>query len=297
MSRDPNITPAQALFIDNPGLREEAKNTPSLPLLTSELRTATIDGQLYYVAEGDLLLDAEELSAYALKRDKPERAHLLGDGFLIEEPRRLVGILENGQFLRWPEGTVLTYCVPRENFGTADKEYNAIVENMVKATQDWMATCNVKFEHRKELDEKGATRTGLKFTVKLVDANGAFYAAAFFPNSPPARHVVNIDPSYFGGHTYDRVGILRHELGHVLGFRHEHILSGAPPECPKEPLTNTKQLIDRYDPKSVMHYFCGGVGSRELKITELDIAGAQKLYGPPVTSISSRPRRNTPAPA
>ncbi len=52
MSRDPNITPAQALFIDNPGLREEAKNTPSLPLLTSELRTATIDGQLYYVAEG-----------------------------------------------------------------------------------------------------------------------------------------------------------------------------------------------------------------------------------------------------
>lgn len=296
MSRDPNITHAQALFIDNPGLREEANRTPSLTVLTTGLRTVTLDGQLYYVAEGDLLLDAEELAVYALKRDKPDRALDLGEGFVVTEPRRLIGILEGGQFLRWPEGTVLTYCVPRENFGEGEKEYAAIVENMHKATQDWMSTCNIKFEHKQELDAKGSNRAGLKFTVKLVDANGAFYAAAFFPNSPPARHVVNIDPSYFGGHTYDRVGILRHELGHVLGFRHEHIVSGAPPECPKEPLTNTKSLIDRYDPKSVMHYFCGGVGSRDLKITELDVTGAQKLYGPPASSNTPRPRRNTPAP-
>jgi hypothetical protein len=30
-----------------------------------------------------------------------------------------------------------------------------------------------------------------------------------------------------------------------------------------------------------MHYFCGGVGSTELAITELDKAGSQKVYGPP----------------
>jgi hypothetical protein len=300
MSRDPNQTFAQALFFDNPSLRDEARSTPSLPLLTSELRSVTLDGTTYYVAEGDLLLDADELAVYALKRDKPERALDLGEGFILDEPRRLIGILENGQFLRWPDGTVLTYCVPRENFSSgADKEYAAIVENMRLATQDWMSTCNIRFEHKKEADEKGASRSGLKFTVKLVDANGAFYAAAFFPNSPPARHHVNIDLSYFGNHSYDRVGILRHELGHVLGFRHEHIVSGAPAECPKEPLTGTKSLIDKYDPKSVMHYFCGGVGSRDLKITQLDVAGSQKLYGPPTSAPSAttpRARRNTPVP-
>jgi hypothetical protein len=34
-----------------------------------------------------------------------------------------------------------------------------------------------------------------------------------------------------------------------------------------------------------MHYFCGGVGSRDLKITDLDRQGAQKLYGPPLSSL------------
>jgi hypothetical protein len=34
-----------------------------------------------------------------------------------------------------------------------------------------------------------------------------------------------------------------------------------------------------------MHYFCGGVGSRDLAITDVDRAGSQKVYGPPFTSF------------
>jgi hypothetical protein len=34
-----------------------------------------------------------------------------------------------------------------------------------------------------------------------------------------------------------------------------------------------------------MHYFCGGVGSRELAITELDQQGAQRLYGLALSSF------------
>jgi hypothetical protein len=66
----------------------------------------------------------------------------------------------------------------------------------------------------------------------------------------------------------------------VIGFRHEQIRSGAPPVCSKENLDGTIDLT-KYDPRSVMHYFCGQVGSRELKITPLDVEGAQKVYGPP----------------
>jgi hypothetical protein len=31
-----------------------------------------------------------------------------------------------------------------------------------------------------------------------------------------------------------------------------------------------------------MHYYCGGVGSAELGLSELDKLGAQKFYGPPL---------------
>jgi hypothetical protein len=50
--------------------------------------------------------------------------------------------------------------------------------------------------------------------------------------------------------------------------------------CPGEPLFGTTPLTD-YDPQSVMHYFCGGVGSDQLAITDVDRAGAVRLYGSP----------------
>jgi hypothetical protein len=31
-----------------------------------------------------------------------------------------------------------------------------------------------------------------------------------------------------------------------------------------------------------MHYFCGGVGTRALDLTQKDIDGAVSMYGPPL---------------
>jgi hypothetical protein len=95
-----------------------------------------------------------------------------------------------------------------------------------------------------------------------------------------------IDPSFFVPTLpFDRVGVLRHELGHVLGFRHEHIRSGAPPICPDEATHHTIDLT-QYDPQSVMHYFCGNVGSKQLAITAVDRAGARLVYGPPDREVA-----------
>jgi hypothetical protein len=71
----------------------------------------------------------------------------------------------------------------------------------------------------------------------------------------------------------------------VLGWRHEHISHDAPPACPDEDDFD-QQKITQYDPKSVMHYFCGGVGSKELKISDIDRAGSVQIYGPPLKQVS-----------
>jgi hypothetical protein len=277
--------------------------------LRQRLKRVRIDGTAFYVAEGDTLLDEDQLYFYALERDRQEKARqrrnmleLAGmgianltqpnsGGVIGPQPRGLVGILQNGQLVRWAVGKVLTYCVLKSTFGGDDAaaHYVMVVENMRKATRAWEKVCGVQFRYLPTLDSSpaGIRLNGVVFPVRELDVGGALIAAAFFPNDPLERRRVVIDPSYYAdGMTYDRVGVLRHELGHVLGFRHEHIRSEAPPVCRGEDPEGTINLTD-YSPDSVMHYFCGGVGSKELSITQTDRIGAQVVYGPPLAEAAS----------
>jgi hypothetical protein len=257
--------------------------------LKAKLNTLEIEGTTFYVAEGDTLLDIDQLKIYAEVReqqlkiiDAAKRADAAGYGAAhLEEPNRgLIANTKDGKIVRWKPGAQLTYRVARESFGD-DGHYNMVVDSMHQATLAWEQTCGVDFDHRVALDEKpGVDPEGLLFVVRAFDAGGKFIASSFFPSDPPERRRVLIDPSYYTT-SFDKVGVLRHELGHVLGFRHEHIRTEAPPVCPNEPLWDT-QVLTAYDPTSVMHYFCGGVGSNELKISPLDRKGAQQVYGPPL---------------
>jgi hypothetical protein len=180
---------------------------------------------------------------------------------------------------------VLAFYIKKETF-PSDAEYTTVRENIRTATEDWMKVCGIQFEYLPALDTDPAARPGSAlFPVIYQDVGGQFIAAAFFPDDPASRRFVVVDPSYFDPNLrFDRVGVFRHELGHVLGFRHEHIRSEAPAACPGEPLFGTTPLTD-YDPRSVMHYFCGDVGSETLQITEVDRAGAVRLYGLPSSAF------------
>lgn len=260
---------------------------PVYTRLQRGLKRVEIDGQTFYVAEGDLLLDESQLPKYALERAAatgPAAAAAAPAGDDVDRRVKLLGMMENGKIVRWKPGLVLTYCVLKNTFADADK-YQLARNSMQQAVWAWESTCGVKFEHKAELDDSPTNNPeGVLFPVREFNALGRFIAAAFFPNDPVNRRQVFIDPSYYTT-GFDKVGVLRHELGHVLGFRHEHIRSGAPPACGDEDTGDTVELSE-YDPQSVMHYFCGGVGSRDLQISELDRAASRRVYGPPLNEIS-----------
>lgn len=249
----------------------------------------TLDEETLYVVEGDLLLDEVQLEIYALQQEALNQARALGLPVGPEGSQHLLGIIVNGKIVRWPVGQVLSYAVLQQTF--SGNQYNEIVDAMKKATKDWEDTCGVKFEHRSEFDNSapGAAIPQVLFTVRRV-SGAPFIASAFFPNDPANRRRVLVDEDqYFNLPSppdgFDRVGVLRHELGHVIGWRHEHIRSGAPAVCPDEPLFETIPLTD-YDPQSVMHYFCGNRGTRDLRITDKDRTGSQMVYGPPLDTIA-----------
>lgn len=286
VTNEDNIKPA-------PAAGEADAKPDMLTRLRSQLKTVEIDGEKFYIAEGDRPLDEDQLQIYAMEREVTEKEHelkkqkaALGSSNLSEARRpQLTGIAANGKLVRWKPGMVLTYCILKSTF--SEEHYQLVRENIAVAIADWEGVCGVKFKYLSQLDTSPTTQpAGVLFTVREIDASGQFIAMAFFPNDPANRRRVLIDPSYYDeGLPFDRVGVLRHELGHVLGFRHEHIRSGAPPSCPQEDTTDTFDFT-AYDPKSVMHYFCGGVGDPALSITEVDREGAQKLYGPPLKNFT-----------
>jgi Matrixin len=261
--------------------------------LKKTLHQVKIDGQTYYLAEGDTLLDIDQLQIYADARQQEievRKARAAADkaGFgqarIGTQAQALIAMTSGGKIVRWKPGTVLSYRVAKGTFGD-DVKYQMVVKNMAEATQNWMDTCGVEFKHMQALDDRpGVQPEGALFSVREIDAGGRFIASAFFPNDPKDRRRVLIDPSYYDT-DFDKVGVLRHELGHVLGWRHEMIHKNAPPACPDEDDFDTKYLTE-YDPKSVMHYFCGGVGSKDLKITDIDRTGSVQIYGPPLKQVS-----------
>jgi uncharacterized protein YkwD len=185
---------------------------------------------------------------------------------------------------RWSETARrgLTYCVSTA-FGT---RHAAVVQAMAAAAAAWEAVAGVDFTHVPAQDAScTASNTAVLFDVNPVSSGGQYAARAFFPSSGRAARNVLVDGSAFSAVRPDLTGILRHELGHVLGFRHEHTR----PEAATCFEDTRWRALTPYDSASVMHYpQCNGTGSA-LTLTALDAEGARALYGAPGAAPAPAP--------
>ncbi|MYM28349.1 S8 family serine peptidase [Duganella sp. CY15W] len=223
-----------------------------------------------YVVEGDLLLTRDEVRAHliSLKNSgKDDKGSNLATGELISN-------VVDGKRDYWEkqEQRKLLYSVTRSTFDS-DAEYQLVVDHLKQAARDWeqaCAECNIKFSQVSE----GGPKKPL-FDVVKVATGGKFAAASFYPSTPVARRHLFVDPIYFSGNA-DKIGVLRHELGHILGYRHEHVIGVA--GCEPDPVGDAWTPLTPYDAHSVMHYFCGNAGTLDMKLTAVDIQGHRKQY-------------------
>jgi hypothetical protein len=238
-------------------------------------RRIMIDSVIYYVVEGDILMTDSAYFAYKMEM---KFNHILGEVDSTVVYQWLIGKPgPAGKQIQWPKGDTLRYAIT----GFSGEEYKQIRENFLNAAREWSQTCNIHFKHIDTLDHKLILTPppGLTFLIAKVKVGGGFIASAFFPDARNFNRCVFVDPNYFQT-DYDKVGVFRHEIGHILGFLHEHIRAGAPAVCPDE-FVGKPIEYGNYDPMSVMHYYCGGMGDIYLRLTEQDRRGALKVYGPP----------------
>lgn len=246
----------------------------------------------FYLVEGDMPMTEKQVRVYL--RSKSTAPVIAG-----QDNSELIVNTVAGKPTFWdkPEKRTLKYAVMRASFRDQAK-YDLVLKDLADSTNEWIAACpgcGIKFVHVVGFDKLAdplayiphLENDDIRFVViysdvTAADPANAYIARAFFPDAAAHLRSVILDASYFDQDgkkaPFTRVGVLRHELGHVLGYRHEHIRGEA--GCWLE--GGTWKPLTPYDGKSVMHYPCGAAAARgDLVLSELDKVGHRKQYAVP----------------
>jgi len=225
-----------------------------------------------YIVSGDIAIpDRARLREFFDTRIKRESSETVPGALIVHKVGGRDAIWNSTHKKR------LTYCVS-STFGDRRQQ---VIKDMEAASGAWEVVADVNFIHVAAEDaDCTPDNTNVVFDIRPVNVDGQYLARAFFPNEERAERNVLIDESSFHldpDGSLQLVGVLRHELGHTLGWRHEHTRpeSGT---CFED--NNWRPLTD-YDRFSVMHYpQCNGGADWSLKLTHVDQNGAACVYGP-----------------
>ena len=231
-----------------------------------------------FIINGDELVETEEamqslydsyLQSVSDAADRAEGLSTIQQGLIVNRV--------SGRDDKWSASAALNirYCVSRNSFGS---RYNTVVSAMNSAASAWESAAGgaVNFIHVSAQDSNcTSSNSNVVFDVNQVSTS-QYLARAFFPSTSRRSRNVLVATSAFGNISpWTLTGVLRHELGHTLGFRHEHTR----PEAGTCFENNQWRALTTYDSASVMHYpQCNGSQNGDLVLTSRDRSGAAALY-------------------
>jgi hypothetical protein len=283
------ILSSTACASDVDGLVVEVERDRAFGISWEQYRERAIvqdDGTL--IAEGDLLFPSES----ALRAHYDEMA---ADESKLVVIRRLSDGFE--PVLTGDEQMQITYCVANT---FANK--STVVSHLAVGTKAWEDVARVRFVYVSSQDAScNESNANVQFAVmpttvsnlagcaankKMWNGALASWGCRTSLAGPFIKGVVllNYNVGIPAGQT--REGVVRHELGHLLGFRHEHPWD-SPAACPEsQTIGGTADITGRqltpYDVASVMHYTgCDGLAGTDYHLSPLDGEGARSIYGMP----------------
>lgn len=291
-----------SIAVPSPPIKVEQNEAIKLLQVNAEIKRIKQSGMSFNEFKLTVFKEPTEGGKYIVNGDTPianeKKLKEFYKKSVANKPRRngssitdlVVHTMDNGRDAIWNNSKKrqLHYCVS----DTFEHNHSLIVVAMEQASAAWESVADIDFTYIAS-ENAYCTQNNPRVTFDVRPVNhGGYLARAFFPNDQRIDRNILIDSSSLNLDPNDKLtvtGILRHELGHVLGFRHEQTR----PESGTCFEDENWRPITNYDAFSVMHYpHCNGFGDWSLTLTEADKSGIACLYNPSIgfsinTSICS----------
>ncbi|KXJ88203.1 hypothetical protein Micbo1qcDRAFT_214879 [Microdochium bolleyi] len=170
----------------------------------------------------------------------------------------------DGEVPRWVPGSVIKWAAWRQGFASQDDADYAAAQ-LLMATEAWNnADIGVTFEWV-------ALAKDATFVLTHGGADGRTLASAFFPNKNDLNYMFVYTYGFNREWKPNMWKVFTHELGHVLGLRHEFAIGDVPSTMSAE--GDSAVRIDAPDAMSVMNY-----RKEPPEIQQSDIDSTRKFY-------------------